>query len=328
LRAVSIVLACLALLALDAGRATAAQLSVVQTVKAAPGLISDAALQSDGVLYLCYPEAGRIAQYGPDGKLLQDIIREAGIAKRFRPTTCVLTSGAKLPSGNAVANALHQARGQTPSSGGQALQVFDEAEHQVWLIGSDGNTASGIDLAYPSPGGALALSRIGQLLRGTDGLLWALLPDRGALCSFDGKGNLQQQLDLNKLLPYPAAAYSRAQFLDDGSLYVLDYNQGAVLYRRGTDAAFRRLAVDKTAGLDGAPAVQDFAADEQGNVLLLTAADSQPALLLTPSAKGYVTHALRLPLGRGPQRLGCRYQSGRFIIWNRDSGVVLLCELQ
>jgi hypothetical protein len=305
-------LLCLALLPLGPSAAAAAsRLRVIRSIKAQPGLISDAALQANGVLYLCYPEAGHIAQYGTDGRLLQEIIREAGRSKPFRPTTAVVTASPKASGGSS-----------------EALQVFDEAAHQVWLIGSDGNTASGIDLAYPSPGGALALSRIGQLLVGNDRLLWALLPDRARLCSFDRKGKLQQQLDLTELLPYPNAAYGRAQFLGDGSLFVLDYNQGAVLYRRGSSGTFRRLAVDKQPGLEGAPTAQDFAVDEQGTVLLLTTADTQPAILLTPSDKGYVSHNLRLNLPAGPQRLGCRYAAGQFIIWNRDSGVVLLCEAE
>lgn len=286
-----------------AGPARAQTLRVVGRFTPEPGDIVDAAVLPDGHLMLLYPETGRIADYGFDGTLNQHIIREGGEERRFRPLACVTSPGGDL-------------------------LVFDEAAHKVFFIGADGNITKGIDLAYPAEGGTLlALSRVGDLAAGAGQVIWATLPERGVLAAFDYDGNYVVSLDLAAMLPYQPAVYTRAQVLPDGSIYVLEYHQGAVLYRRGTQGAYHRLRLSEPEGAVVVPALQDFAVDDGGNVLLVTHSDSTPLQLLTPGPNGYQAHPVNLDLPSGQRRLACRWSGGMFILWTRDNPEVTVLQL-
>lgn len=279
--------------------AAAATLAGVATRNVDKGRISDVCASPNGLLYVCFPDGGYVAQYAKDGKLLQLIRREAGVEREFRPASCFV--GDK-----------------------EQLYVFDEASREVLVIGSDGNQNASFPLAYPVNGQALALSRVGHLLPGADGL-WALLPDRSELARFDRRGTLKESLALGKELPYPAASYSRAQRLDDGTLLLLDHNQGAVLYRAPGATGYRRLGLEKPSGVEGLPALQDFAADSAGRILLLTAGELG-AVLLTRGGGGYQSSNVQLPPALNGKRLACRPCGRGFAVWARDGGIVWLCE--
>ena len=294
----------LILLALPAGMAAAQSVQVLARFTPEAGRLVDAALISDGHVALCYPDAGRVADYTYDGKLYQHIVREGGEALRFRPTACA-------------------------ARGSAGLLVFDEAEHKLFTIGADGNIESGVDLAYSAGGGqALALASVGDLSRAADGTLFALLPQRNVLAGFDPAGRMTSSIDLGKALPYASAVYSRTQLLPDGSLFVLDFHQGGVVYRRGAEGPYRRISLGTPAGLSAAPQVQDFAADDSGNVMLATYNPEAPLMLLTPGAQGYGGHAVDLQLIRAPHRISLRYSRGTFILWIREKPSVILFRLQ
>jgi len=280
----------LTLLSFSAAQAQSAQMVAQLTPEA--GLIADAALLGGDHLVLLYPELGHIADYTLDGTLHQHIVREGGVERRFRPTACI-------------------------ANGADSLLVFDEAAHKVFFIGADGNITRGIDLAYPDETGTLlALSRVGDIAVSGSDVLWAMLPERATLAGFDLSGNHVISLNLGDLLPYSPATYTRAQLLDDGSLYFLDYYQGAVLYRRGITGAFRRLRLE---GPDGA--------DAAGNVLVATHDADAPLVLLTPGAEGYQSHNVELSLPNGVPKLACRCSGGKFIVWTRDETVVFIIEI-
>jgi hypothetical protein len=277
-------------------------LRIVARLRPEPGQVVDAALLGTDHLLLLYPDAGRIADYTLDGQLHQHILREGGRELRFRPSACVAA-----PDGN--------------------LLVFDEAAHKVFFIGPDGNIFRGVDLAWPAADGQLlALSSVGDLTLGASNVIWATLPERGVLAGFDRDGNHAATLDLAALLPYDPAVYTRAQLLSDGSLFVLEYHQGAVLYRRGSQGAFRRLRL--AAPQDGVtvPALQDFAVDDAGRVLLVTHSEQTPLTMLLPSDGGYQSHPVNLDLPGGHRRLACRWSAGMFIVWTRDETEVIVLE--
>jgi hypothetical protein len=279
------------------------QVRIVARFVPQEGLIADAALGGDGHLFLLYPDAGQIADYTYDGKLYQHIIREGGRQNRFRPTCCLAASA-------------------------NELLVFDEADHKLFYITADGNFKQGIDLAYPSgaDGALLALSRIGDLALTPQQHILALLPERGVLAEFDRQGTHQSDFNLLASLPYPQAVYTRAQELQDGSLFILDYHQGAVLYRR-QQGDFRRLMLNPPQDAEAVPGVQDFAADEQGNVLLLLSDKNQP-LLLDSSKDGYHSHELNLRLPADSAPLACRQSRGKYIVWSRRVPYVCVLEVR
>jgi len=297
-------LAAIAIAMLAPAAAVGQTLTVVARLTPEAGRIVDAAMISDTHLALLYPDAGQIADYTLDGKLYQHILREGGRELAFRPTACCARER-------------------------EGLLVFDEAAHKLFTIAGDGNFERGIDLAYPQEsGGPLALAAVGDIALGPEGVIDAMLPDRGVLASFDGDGKLTTRLNLLSALPYPQAVYARAQPLADGSLFVLDYNQGAVIYRRGAAGQFRRLTLEHPAGIDAAPLLQDFAVDEGGNVLLATADPAAPLVLLRPGKKGYTSHHVKIELPRAPQRFSTRYSRGRFILWLRETPSVIVLELR
>ena len=297
----SIALCAVCLLAGTVYAQTATPIRVSARFTPETGRISDVAILGD-YLILAYPDAGRLAQYTLAGELVKHIKREGGAARRFRPTACL--------------------------SRGDTLLVFDEAEHKLFTVQADGNFTKGVDLAYPSGehGALIALSRIGGLTAPSQGPLWVLLPERGVLATFDSAGTYQQAIDLAAQLPYPAAVYSRAVILSDGSLFALDYHQGAVLYRRGNAGAFKRLRLGSPEGLDAAPVLQDFAVDEYARVLLATHDAQAPLVFLTPAENAYHSHLVELNLP-ADARLACRASQGKVVVWQRDQPLVVVLEL-
>lgn len=293
----------LMLQALAVAPAGAQTLRIVTRFAPEDGRIVDAALLAGEHLMLLYPDAGRIADYTLAGELQQHIVREGGEERRFRPSACIARRT-------------------------DELLVFDEAAHKVFFIGVDGNISKGIDLAYPVAGGSLlALSRVGDLALGASDVIWATLPEYGVLAGFDFAGNHAFNIDLAALLPYDPAVYTRAQVLPDGSIYILEYHQGAVLYRLGTQGPYRRLRLEAHQEQYVAPALQDFAVDNSGNVLLVTHSDETPLQLLTPGESGYQAHPVSLSLPSGQKRLACRWSGGMFILWTRDEPELIVLKL-
>jgi len=283
--------------------AEAQTVKVVARLNPEPGVIVDAAVQPTGHLYLLYPEAGRVADYTLDGELYQHIIREGGQEHLFWPTACDWSMTGDL-------------------------LVFDEAAHKVFFIGQDGNIMRGIDLAFPSGDGTLlALSRIGDLSVGSSNTIWVTVGDSGTVAGFDYDGNHVVSLDLSAMLPYANATYTRPQVLSDGSLFVLDYHQGAILYRQGPHGQFRRIILDQPTGMTAAPGIQDFAVDESGNILVASYDPESPLLLLTPGDAGYQSHAIDVGLGAGSQRFAVRCSGGMFILWAKETNNLVLLEL-
>ena len=296
-----LVLTCLTFMALPQ-RATAITPYVVARFAPAAGSITDAAML-DGRIVLLYPQSGHMAEYSTAGKLTRHIMREAGREKDFRPMFCM-------------------------AGGDGGLLVFDEAEHKLFAVEPDGNFSSGIDFAYPVGGSAIALSRIGGLAYSGEGDISALLADKDMLAWFDWDGKLTGQLDLTKELPYKNARYVRPQLLNDGSLFVLEYHQGAVVYRRGSTDKFRRIRLETPDGLSAAPVIQDFAVDNTGNVLVVTADSAPRVQVLTPGSGGYKASTLKLDLPLEVARYSCRYSKGKFILWARDTPLVVVLELR
>jgi hypothetical protein len=288
------------LLLLGPLQALAAPFSAVRTVACTAGRICDAAADSDGRVYLCYPDAGYISQYDRTGKFTLNIRREAGVNRPFKPTSVVIG---------------HHG----------LLQVFDEISRELLEIGIDGNQVRSYPLAYPDGGQAVALSRIGHLTLDGSLSVWALLPDRAAQANFDAKGSFVEHFDLATLLPYGGAIFSRAQWSGD-KLFVLDFNQGAVLYGLPNTGQMRRLLLAKPKDIDAAPLAQDFAVDAGGRVLLLTTDKQHPALLLSPGTSGYASSYVDLPVSLVGKRMGCRPAPGGYIVWDREGGIVCLCK--
>ncbi len=285
------------------GTARAAEARIVARFVPEAGQIADAAILGPDHVALLYPGEGRIADYSLEGRLMQHIIREGGEELEFLPTAC--TEGPDL-----------------------SIWVFDEASHRVFQIAPDGNFTRSINLAYEfADGRVLALSRVGDLDVGQDGLLWVLLPDRGTITAFDKDGNMVDQVFLQKLLPWPDAIYARTANLENGSMFVLDYHQGAVLYRHGRERDFHRLILDPPEGVDSVPGVQDFAVDEAGNVLLATYGNGGELYFLEPRGEDYASRRVELQMPEGEHRLACRYSNGRFIVWLRDSQLVYVLEV-
>ena len=266
------------------------------------GNITDAVLLENGRIALFYPEAGRIAEYTLEGALHHHILHEGGEHRVFTPVCGLATSGANL-------------------------LVFDSASLNLFRIELDGNIGKAVKLAYPAASGAIALSQISGLSLDAKGQLWAMLTAQGKLACFDREGVFIEELDLNALLPYKPACYTRAAWLPDGTLFLLDYSQGAILYRRPGEQSFRRVRLDAPEDVDAAPVLQDFAVDDLGNLLAVTTASSQPVMLLTPNTEGYTAHRLNVPLPEGSNRLACRWSNGRFIVWLRDQPLVCVLEL-
>jgi hypothetical protein len=293
-----------ALFAAHNALAAAPTLHVVARITPEAGDIADAAMISTGHVVLLYPDAGHIADYTLDGQLYQHLYRESGIQRRFRPIACAAYDHS-------------------------SLAVFDEAARQVFIFGPDGNAGGGIDLAYPtgSTSGAVALSTVGDIMAGANGTLWAMLPERGALACFDKDGRFKQQLDLSAALPYPNAICTRTQLLPDGSLFLLDYHQGALIYREQQEQHYHRLQLGVPEGLEAAPMVQDFAVNEHGDALVLTNIENKPVVLLSRGDNGYNLHTVDLKLPVAAGRLACRYSRGRFILWLREKPFVMLLEL-
>jgi hypothetical protein len=293
-----------AVVAAPSAYAAAPTLHIVARITPEAGDIADAAMIGTDHVALLFPDAGHIADYTLDGQLYQHLYRESGMQHRFRPTACTAVDK-------------------------NGLAVFDEAARQVFIFGPDGNAGSGIDLAYPtgSAGKALVLSTVGDIMPGANGALWAMLPERGVLACFDKNGRYQQKLDLAAALPYPNAVYTRTQLLPDGSLFVLDYHQGAVIYREQQEQHFHRLQLGVPEGLEAAPMVQDFAVDEHGNALVVTNIEGKPVVLLSHEDNGYNLHTVDLKLPVAAGRLACRYSRGKFILWLKEKPFVILLEL-
>lgn len=284
--------------------AHAAEARIVARFIPEEGQIADAAILGEDHLALLYPREGRIADYSMEGRLMQHIIREGGAELQFMPTAC--TEGPD-----------------------RSIWVFDEAAHRVFQIAPDGNFTRSINLAYEfADGRVLALSRVGDLDIGKDNLLWVLLPDRGTITAFDKDGGMVDQVYLQKLLPWPDAVYARTANLDDGSMFVLDYHQGAVLYRHGHERDFHRLILSRPDGVDSVPGVQDFAVDEDGNVMIATYANGGEIYFLEPRGENYASRRVELQLPEGEHRLACRYSNGRFIVWLRDGQLVYVLEVR
>jgi hypothetical protein len=284
------------------------------------GVISDATLLSSGRVGLCYPDAGFFAEYTLDGRLFQHTVREAGIELPFRPVCC-----AAGPADDVL--------------------IFDEAEGKLFEVEPDGNFNEGVKLAFKVPGSAnsIALPTVGDIcwqakvvnnvaLPPSKGyLVWAMLPERGELACFNSAGAQISAMAFNSLLPYEDAIYTRAQFAADGSLFVMDYLQGAVIYRRGGESQFRRLRpvpLDKASGAEAAPQLQDFAVDSAGIILAASTDSAKPLLLLTPGKQGYDSRKVDLGLPKGEHRIGVRYGRGKFIVWLRDTPLVCVLRLQ
>jgi hypothetical protein len=231
-------------------------------------------------------------------------VREAGIEALFRPTACF-----------------------TRSDG--SLMVFDEVAHQVFSIASDGNIGSGVNLGYSESGAdpPIALARVGDLLDAGSSQLWAMLPDRGVLARFSKSGDILERQMIASELPYEPAQLTRPQFDSAGTLYVLDYAQGSILYRKSGETGFRRIKLATEAGVDGFPSIQDYAANPDGILLAVTYDEAKPLLLLAPDGQGYKAHPLKLKLPAGPNQIAVRYSGGKYILWTRDATQVTLLEL-
>ncbi len=301
----------------------AVKVNIEARFKPEAGFIADAAIMGNGHIGLAYPDAGHICEYTPDGHLYKHLVREAGVDLPFRPSVCI-------------------------AGPGDDILVYDESEQAVFEVEPDGNFSKGLTLAYAEAGGkTVALSKVGDLawrpeirngqpISTSKGYLtWAMLPERGEFAAFNGKGKQVSVMSLSHLLPYEDAMYTRAQWGPDGALFVLDYAQGAVLYQRGGGKDFRRIRVIQppkaTAGgefsISAAPTLQDFAVDEEGNIVAATTDEKKALMLLTPGNKGYDSRRIDLKLDQ-PGRLAVRYSRGRFIVWQRDAPEVLVLRLQ
>lgn len=302
----------------------AVKVNIEARFKPEAGFIADAAMMGSGRVGLAYPDSGHVAEYSLDGRLFKHLVREAGVELPFRPSCCV-------------------------AGPGDDLLIYDEAEQAVFEVEPDGNFSKGLTLAYdPGDNKTIALSKVGDLawqpeLRGgkplppAKGFLtWAMQPDNGDFCAFDGKGRQVSTMNLSRLLPFENAMYTRAQFSGDKSLFVLDYAQGAILYQRGAGTQFRRIRViqppklsgDAERSIEGAPMLQDFAVDGDGNIIAATRDDKRALMLLSPGAKGYDSRRIDLKLPAGANRIGIRYSRGKFIVWLRDDPEVLVLRLQ
>jgi hypothetical protein len=296
--ACAILLACWLAAVPAAGQAV----SIIARFAPEAGNITDAVLLDNGHLALFYPDSGRIAEYSLDGTLHHHIVHEGGTQRVFTPVCGLAPSGANM-------------------------LVFDAASLNLYRVELDGNIGKAVKLAYPAASGAIALSQLSGLSLDAQGRLWAMLTAEGKLAGFDRNGIFTEELDLTTLLPYTPACYTRSAWLPDGTLFLLDYSQGAILYRNPGEQAFRRVRLDAPEGVDAAPVLQDFAVDDRGHILAVTTASSQPVMLLTPSSAGYTAHRLNVPLPTGSNRLACRWSNGRFIVWLRDQPLVCILEL-
>lgn len=275
--------------------AQAPQLRTVARFAPARGLISDAALLGNGNVALAYPEAGYIADYSPDGKLVRNLWRTGGMNVPFRPAAI-------------------------SASDTDGLLAFCEVEQEIFRIGIQGNYGESIELSDRG----IAPARLLSLAYTPTKRVHALLPD-GRLLRSGYDGVVSATLDLRAALPYPGAVFSRACVLPDDSVYVLDYQQGAILYRRGPEGEFRRLRVSQGT-FEAEPLVQDFAVDNSGNVLVATYDPRRPMVLLMPQAGGHASRPVSLNLG-GPQPLAVRHSRGKFIVWARDLPMVSVLQL-
>jgi hypothetical protein len=162
-------------------------------------------------------------------------------------------------------------------------------------------------------------------------LIWALLPERGEFVCFNSAGTQTSRVSFTDELPYPGALYTRAQFGGNDSLFVMDYTQGAILYRKDGDEQFRRLrpiGPEKDSGVDAMPALQDFAVDAGGNILATTYDSAKPLLLLTPGKSGYDSRKIDIGLPKGSHLASVRYGRGQFVVWLRDTAFVSVLRLK
>ena len=284
--------------------AAAVEISIIARFAPEAGNIADVAVMANNHLALLYPAEGRIADYSMNGLLNQHIIREGGVEARFKPVAC--------------------------SSGpNDMLYVYDEASSSVYTIGSDGNIHKGVNLVYPlAEGGATVLSRIGDLWVDATGSIWSLLPDRGVLAAFGADGNFVSQLNLLTKVGDPLATFSRAQFAADGSLFVLDYHQGAVFRIHPAADEINRIVLSNPQEVDALPQVQDFAVDPGVNVLMATYDSDRPLVLLVPDGDKFRLHPISLDLPPDAGRLACKYSGGKYIIWSRESPFLVVLQLR
>jgi hypothetical protein len=298
------------LLLLSTVALAASDLRVEARFAPAKGLISDAALLGNGDVLLAYPQDSYLADYSPDGKLVRHVIRENGLQVRFHPTMLC---------------ALRKKNTDKDSEKSAGVIVFDEAERHVFRVALDGNFSKGIDLgvieAADDP--PISAARIGALSIAGDGSLWAMLAGKDWLTHFDERGKQLGHVDLADELG-SRGVYARAQVLADGTLYLLDYSQGAIMYRPPGQPKFRRVKVsDPHGAFETQPAVQDFAALDDGTLLVATTDDRRPLLLLSPAANGRTSRPIALQLGDA-RRLSVRASRGKFIVWASDSPVVFV----
>lgn len=301
----------------------APKVETIARFTAEAGEIADAAWLGNGRIGLLYPELGHIAEYTTEGRLFQHTVREAGIGLPFRPSACI-------------------------AGPGDELLVFDEAEQKLFEVEPDGNFSKGLTLALDGEAGkSIALSRVadiawqpvlknGEQLPTTKGFItWAMPAEGGQFCSFGRDGKQSGVLSFEQMLPYANAMYARPQWGADGALFVLDYAQGAVLYKRPSESKFRRIRVgeppqplDGGASVDAVPALQDFAVGADGRILAATADLKKPLLLLSPGAKGYSSSKVDLKIPAEPARIGVRFSRGKYIVWLRESCEVIVLKVQ
>lgn len=286
-----------------AAQAAAVEAVVVAQFSPAETDIADACLLPNNHIALVLAGQGMIADYLPDGTLFQHIVREGGAAQNFRPTACSLGWDGQL-------------------------YVFDEATHNVFTILPDGNIEGSFKLKLTlSPSESTAVSAVGDLHCSPQHIVWALLTDKSLMAGFNEDGEMVQRIDLEKSLPYSNAAFSESAVTADGTIYVLDYHQGAILRKAPDNRVYQRIAPFAVKGLDSAPLVQDFAVDDNHNMIVVSNTAQQQLTILTPSGNGYAAHMLSLDFPQD-SRISCTYSAGKFILWTRDEPFVAVMELR
>jgi len=283
--------------------AAAVEAVVVARFTPAETAIADACLMPNNHIALVLTDQGMIADYLPDGTLFQHIVREGGAAQNFRPTACSLGWDGQI-------------------------YVFDEATHNVFTILPDGNIEGSFKLRLTlSPSESTAVSAVGDMHCSPEHVVWTLLTDKSLMAGFNANGDMVRRIDLERSLPYSNAAFSESAITSDGTIYILDYHQGAILRKSPDKPVYQRIVPFTMAGLDSAPLVQDFAVDDDHNMLIVSNRAEQQLEILTPSAGGYASHALSLDFPQD-SRISCTYSAGKFILWSRDEPFVAVLELR
>lgn len=286
-----------------AGSAGAVEAVVVARFSPAETGITDACLMSNNHIALVLTEQGMIADYLPDGTLYQHIVREGGAGQSFRPTAASLGWDGQL-------------------------YVFDEATHNVFTILPDGNIEGSFKLKLTlSPAESTAVSAVGDMHCTSEQVILALLTDRSLVAGFNPAGEMVRRIDLKQSLPYSNSAYSKAAVTNDGTIYVLDYHQGAILRKLQGSRAYQRIVPFATPGIDSAPLVQDFAADDSHNLLVVSNEAASRLVILSPEAAGYRASEFALDLPQAG-RISCSYSAGKFIVWSREESFVAVLELR